>query len=599
MSPQPTTRRSVLGVLAGLGIGTGAFRRALAARAEEGEITLDTVKQAEWIAGISLTDEQRETAKRSLGVLKRQTEAIQAFPLAYDVVPAFHFEPRATADATRQPPTRRDAVPIESAAPQRPDSDEDLAFLPLTELSALLRTRQLSSVELTQLCLRRLERFDPLLKCVVTLTSELAMQQAERADRELKRGIYRGPLHGVPWGAKDLIAYPGYPTTWGAPQFHEQVLDQTATVAQRLDAAGAVLVGKLSLGALAMGDRWFGGRTRNPWNPTQGSSGSSAGSAAAVCAGLVPFALGSETMGSIVSPSRRCSVTGLRPTFGRVSRHGCMPLTWTMDKIGPIARSVEACALVFDAIHGGDGLDPTALTYPFHWPATNRLRNLRVGVFQSDGEGPIGETLRRIGCQVVPIELPKEVPDWPLTTILHVEAAASFDELTRDGVTEGLNSWPGIFHRGHFTSAVDYVRANRIRTLLIERLEALFQQVDVYIRGDDVVMTNLTGHPCIVIPIEHDVIAKPAKPEPEQKEAADKSPQEKTAKGSASQPTVHRQPTTISFTGRLFDESTLLALAHAFQMEYETHLKRPPLEAALAEMLKQEKASDKADAKES
>ncbi|GAH10268.1 unnamed protein product, partial [marine sediment metagenome] len=250
---------------------------------------------------------------------------------------------------------RNRAQPIESAAPQRPKSEESLAFLPVTELSALLRTRQVTATELAKLSIARLKKYDPVLHCVVTLTEELALKQAHQADQEIAAGRYRGPLHGIPWGAKDLIAYPGYKTTWGATPFKDQVIDIKATVAQRLEQAGAVLVAKLSLGALAMGDKWFGGMTRNPWNRDQGSSGSSAGSASATSAGLVGFALGSETMGSIVSPCRRCGTTGLRPTFGRVSRHGCMALSWSMDKIGPITRSVEDCAIVLDAIHGFDG----------------------------------------------------------------------------------------------------------------------------------------------------------------------------------------------------------------------------------------------------
>ena len=277
---------------------------------------------------------------------------------------------------------RNRATPIEGRTPRRPSSDEELAFLPVTELSALVRSRQVSSTELTRLYLGRLKRFDPLLKCVVTLTEEVALKQAAQADREIASGKYRGPLHGIPWGAKDLIAYPGYPTTWGATPFKDRVIDVTASVAARLEEAGAVLLAKLSLGALAMGDQWFGGRTRSPWDPRDGSSGSSAGSASAAAAGLVGFAIGSETLGSIVSPCRACGASGLRPTFGRVSRHGCMTLSWSMDKLGPIARSVEDCALVFDAIHGADGLDTAAVDQPFDWPPKVDLGSLKVGYIE-------------------------------------------------------------------------------------------------------------------------------------------------------------------------------------------------------------------------
>lgn len=563
MNQQPNrpSRRSYLQALAALGIGTPAFQRALAAQAEEPHtLSAETVKQAEWIAGITLTAEQRLEAERSLSRLRQQCDAIRAVELDYGTAPALYFNPQPNEDVSRSPPTERNAVPCENVAVKRPGSDEDIAFLPLSELSALLRTRAITSVELTELCLARLKKFDPLLKCVVTLTEETAHQQAKRADDELKRGIYRGPLHGIPWGAKDLIAHPAQPTTWGAPAYREQQLAETATVASRLEAAGAVLVAKLSLGALAMGDLWFGGMTRNPWNPQQGSSGSSAGSASAVCAGLVPFALGSETLGSIISPCRRCSVTGLRPTFGRVSRYGCMPLAWSMDKIGPIARSVDACALIFDAIHGADRRDPTAITKPFRWPAADSLAQLRVGVLEADEENEMTGLLRELGVQVKTIRLPNDLPSWPLTTILNVEAAASFDQLTREGITEGLNSWPGIFHQGHFTSAVDYVRANRIRTLWIERMAKLFTEVDVYVQGDDLAITNLTGHPSMVLP----------------------SP---NAQDSASQPGADPQPNTVKFTGRLYGESELMALCHAIQRQSDHHLSRPPVEKWLAEMV--------------
>ena len=267
----------------------------------------------------------------------------------------------------------------------------------MTSLAQLLRTRQVSSVELTKLYLERLHLFDKALNCVVTFTDDLALRQAQRADDEIAAGKYRGPLHGVPWGAKDLIAVPGYKTTWGATPFENQVLDVTATVAERLEAAGAVLLAKMSLGALAWGDGWFRGMTRNPWNPDAGSSGSSAGSASATAAGLLPFALGSETLGSIISPCRVCGCTGLRPTFGRISRFGCMALAWSMDKIGPISRSVEDCALVFDAIHGADGRDPSAVDRPFAWPSSRDVKSLRVGYFERKNSGTDKEPAARRG----------------------------------------------------------------------------------------------------------------------------------------------------------------------------------------------------------
>jgi Asp-tRNA(Asn)/Glu-tRNA(Gln) amidotransferase A subunit family amidase len=361
----------------------------LALQAEEQRrVTPEMIRQAEWISGIELSEEDREKTSQALERTLRDLDAMRKVDFKFQVPPAICFSTLPQRPSAERI-LRNQAVPRESRSPRRPDADDTLAFLPVTELSALIRSRQITSLELTELYLRRLEKYDKVLRCVVTRTDELARNQATRADREIAGGIYRGPLHGIPWGAKDLIAYPGYPTTWGAPVFKERVFNYKATVAERLDEAGAVLVAKLSLGALAQGDKWFGDFTRNPWNPAEGSSGSSAGSASAVAAGLVAFAIGSETLGSIVSPCQRCSVTGLRPTYGRVSRQGCMELSWTMDKIGPIARSVEDCALVLDAIHGFDGQDMTAVDQPFEWPPRGELSPLRVGYFE--GERPEDE----------------------------------------------------------------------------------------------------------------------------------------------------------------------------------------------------------------
>jgi Asp-tRNA(Asn)/Glu-tRNA(Gln) amidotransferase A subunit family amidase len=315
-------------------------------------------------------------------------------------------------------------------------------------------------------------------------------------------------------------------------------------------------VAKLTLGALAMGDRWFGGKTRNPWNPSQGSSGSSAGSASATAAGLVAFTIGSETLGSIVSPCRVCGTTGLRPTFGRVSRHGCMTLCWSMDKLGPIARSVEDCALVFGAIHGADGLDVSAVGRPFHWPAARDLRALRVGYVDNGQDASKRDdlrVLRELGVQLVPIKLPGKYPVNALTVILDTETAAAFDDLTRKGVTEGLNEWPQTFRRGEFVPAVEYLRANRIRTLVLHEMEEVMRQVDLYVGGEDLVLTNFTGHPCVVLP---DGFRKSGEVE---------------------------LPRPIKFTGRLYGEAELLAVAHAYQRATGHHLRRPPLDKAKAE----------------
>src|SRR5438045_7696724 len=384
---------------------------------------------------------------------------------------------------------------------------EDLACASVRELAELVRTKKVSSSALTEMYLGRLKRYDPLLKFTVTLTEERAQTQARDADREIAAGKYRGPLHGLPWGAKDLLAVKGYPTTWGAAGFEHQQINQDAAVVQRLDAAGAVLLGKTTLGALANGDVWFGGKTRNPWNPAEGSSGSSAGSASATAAGCMAFAIGSETLGSIASPSTRCGTTGLRPTFGRVPRTGAMALCWSMDKLGPICRTVEDCAIVLHAIHGPDGHDCSAfLDIPFNWDASLNARTIRVGYIQADfspkqtqkPEAPKPQTLTptekaererekerlrqdkpllqaalgvfpTLGINLVPMELPK-LPVDPLQIILLAESAAAFDELTRSGrdkllTAQAKDDWPHTWRASRVIPAVAYGNANRSRTL--------------------------------------------------------------------------------------------------------------------------------------
>ncbi len=563
-------RRTVLKSLALLGVGTNTFQRALAAQAAQaGTVTADMIKQSEWIAGLELTQDERASTARTIARSLRSFADLRKVDVGYDVPPALTFMPKPPQQAAGI--RRNQARPAETSTPRRPDSAEELAFLPVSALSALIRSRQLSSMELTKLYLERLRRFDPLLKCVVTYTDQLALKQAAKADEEIAAGHYRGPLHGIPWGAKDLIAYPGYPTTWGATPFKNRVIDEKAAVAARLEEAGAVLVAKLSLGALAMGDLWFGGRTRSPWDPRAGSSGSSAGSASAVAAGLVGFAIGSETLGSIVSPCRACGASGLRPTYGRISRHGCMTLSWSMDKLGPIARSIEDCALVFDAIHGADGLDWAAVDYHFDWPPKVPLENIKVGYIE-ERDHPADDreelrVLRKIGFELVPITLPDDLPIQAITLMLGTEAAAVFDEITRKHITEGLNSWPESFRNGQFVPAVEYLRAARVRTKLMRAMAERMAKVDVYVgSGQDLPITNLTGHPCAVFPMGfHD-------------------------RGGRS------MPDSVTLTGRLYDETTLLAVAHAFQQATGDHYKRPPLEAYLAEEQKkidQEKSKGK------
>jgi len=550
-TPNTFTRRQTLGLLAGLGIGTTAFHHAVAGQAAQGIVTPEAIKQAERITGIELSEEERLRTAAAVNQAVENYRRLRKVSLANSVPPAIDFNPAPWLPPTRPAERTTSAQPTETHAPKRPESDEDLAFLPLTELSPLVRTRRVTSTELTRLYLNRLKRYDPLLKCVVTLTPELALKQAKRADEEIAAGRYRGPLHGIPWGAKDLIAVPGYPTTWGAPQFREQMLPEKATVVRKLEAAGAVLVAKLSLGALAQGDKWFGGRTNCPWNPRVGSSGSSAGSAAATAAGCVGFSLGSETLGSIVSPCRRNGTTGLRPTFGRVSRHGCMTLAWSMDKIGPIARSAEDCALIFAALHGFDGQDPSAVTRPFAWPVKRDVSTMTVGYFQRptpENKREELNILKEMGVQLRPIKLPDTVPFRPLAQILYTEAGTVFDELTRTNNLEGLNSWPPSFRKAQFVPAVEYIRANRIRTLLQREMRKLMAEVDCYVNGQDLTLTNLTGHPTVVLPIGF------------------------------RQRSGEKMPYSVTFTGRLYGEAELLTVAHAFQQHLTAHLKQPPLE---------------------
>jgi Asp-tRNA(Asn)/Glu-tRNA(Gln) amidotransferase A subunit family amidase len=546
------TRRQLLQALGAAGVGSLVFRRALAAQVQQaGTVTPEMVQQAEWIAGLKLSEEDRKTVAQGLQRLLSDFQTLRQNPLDNSVAPALTFLPApwqtSATDSSRGSAGLREPA----VAPRRPDSTKTLAFLPASELAALLRTRQVSSVELTRLYLQRLHQYDPVLHCVVSYTEDLALRQAEQADREIAAGRYRGPLHGVPWGAKDLIAYPGYPTTWGAAPFRNQVLATKATVAERLDDAGAVLLAKLSLGALAMGDKWFGGLTRTPWNPKLGSSGSSAGSAAATAAGLVAFGLGSETLGSIVSPCRQCGTTGLRPTFGRVSRYGCMSLAWSMDKIGPITRSVEDCALVLGAIHGADGLDGAAVDRPFHWPLARDVRSLRVGYVEADQpakERKELDVLRDLGIKLVPIQLPERRRLGALLVILNAEAATAFDDLTRRGIAEGLNEWPRTFRMGQFIPAVEYLRANRIRTQLMQHMEEVMAQVDLYVGGNDLVLANLTGHPTLIVP-----------------------------NGLQKRGDMD-MPTSLTFTGRLYGEAELLAVGHAYQQATGFHLRRPPME---------------------
>lgn len=565
----PLNRRSFLEITGCFGLAATLFPGALYALAAEpraGEsspetgtvepklkpVTPEMIDAAAALAGVPIAPAQRQLMLEGLNEQRDAYTAIRALDLPNSVAPAFVFNPLppgAVLETKKQPP-RYSKAPAPRTVPA---NLEELAFLSVMELADLIKRKKVSSVALTGMYLARLKRYDPLLHFVITLTEERAMASARAADADLAKGKHRGPLHGLPWGAKDLLAVKGYPTTWGAGGFEHQSFDEDATVVQRLDAAGAVLVAKLTLGALALGDVWFGGRTRNPWNPKQGSSGSSAGPASATAAGCVAFSIGSETLGSISSPSTRCGVTGLRPTFGFVPRTGAMALSWTMDKLGPICREVEDCAAVMSTIYGSDGHDLTVKDAAFYWNVEADWRGLRVGYLESafaepkpDAEAGGKQTaapateaekkraaehaaaraasdarrkydhtydvaalakLRAMGVHLQPLELPK-LPYGAMVPLLTAEAAAAFDALTITGrdkllTAQGQYDWPNSFRVARFYPAVEYIQANRARTLAIAQLSKLFEQVDVIVAptgGEQLLATNLTGHPAVIVP---------------------------------------------------------------------------------------------------
>lgn len=509
-------------------------------------VTKEMVEQALAALGLEFTAEQREMMTANVNRSLTSYETLRKMDIPLDTDLAVRFYPAPPGFLIPTGPSR--FLPSRPPRDKRPASLEDLAFAPVTRLAALVRSRQVTSTELTDMYLARLKRHAPQLSCLVTLTEDLARKQAAQADREIRAGRYRGPLHGIPYGAKDLFATRGVPTTWGAELFRGQVFDYDATVIERLETAGAVLLGKMSMGALAMGGLWFGGMTKNPWNPAESSSGSSAGSASATSAGLLGFSIGTETLGSIVTPSRICGVTGLRPTFGRVSRHGAMALSWTMDKVGPICRSVEDCALVMQAIHGPDGKDLSVVDAPFHWNAAAPVAAMRIGYIKAEFEKQEGErrqlydaaleALRQTGAKLEPVELPK-MSAGSLLVILNAEAAAAFDDITRNGEVNQLSGqkpgdWPNSFRSARLVPAVEYLRAQRARTLLMREMDMLMSKWDALVSPAftaSLTITNLTGHPQVVVPCGF----------------------------------IKGAPQAILFTGRLYDEASPMRVAMAYQ----------------------------------
>src|SRR5690349_17115759 len=607
-------RRLFLTTASRFGLGATLFPGALAALAQaQGAITKEMVLQAAAIADVPIPPEDVDAMLQTLNNRAAGYETIYKLGMANGVAPALDFDP--VPSGMKIDTAQRPSRPTLRAAGSLPKNLEDLCYATIPELGALIRTRKVSSVDLTQMYIARLKRLDPQLHCVITITEDRALAQAKQADADLKAGKYHGPLHGLPWGAKDLLAVKGYPTTWGAGGFEGQTFDEDATVVKRLDAAGAVLVSKLTLGALALGDVWYGGTTRNPWNPAQGSSGSSAGPASATAAGCVAFSVGSETLGSISSPSTRCGCTGLRPTFGFVPRTGAMALSWSMDKLGPICRSVEDCAMVLDAIHGPDGRDRTVQDAAFTWDANLDWKRLRIGYLKDDfepkppeekaeEEKPAAtaeeqlkrdaakrrreanqartaydkryndaaiEKLKNMGVNLIPVAMSK-FPYDAMVAMLEAEAAAAFDELTRTGrdkllTEQGPGDWPNSFRCARFIPAVEYIQASRARQMAMEAVAKVFNGVDVIVAptfSEQLVITNLTGHPALILP--NGLRGEDAPPPLDHGDAT---------RDNVAGPGT---PVSLTFLGQLYGEGKLLALARAYQEATGFHKLHPKLD---------------------
>ena len=525
----------------------------------EKKIKKEDIPNAEKILGLEFTDAERDSMLNALNDNLERYNGIHKVELLNSTPPAILFNPipvNFKLDQKQRPLKFSNYSNV-----KMPSNTEDLAYYSIGELAQLIKTKKITSTELTKFFLERLKKYGPKLHCVITLTEERALEEAKKADEEISKGKYKGMLHGIPFGVKDLLSTKKYKTTWGAEPYIDQLIDEDATVIQKLNNAGAVLTAKFSMGALAMGDVWFGGMTRNPWDTTRGSSGSSAGSAAAVSAGLIPFAIGTETLGSIVSPSTVCGVTSLRPTYGRVSRSGAMALSWSMDKIGSLCRNTEDIAIVFNVIYGLDEKDQTLYNASFNYTPKLDIKKLRVGYLKNDFDKNYAfhkndslalKKLEELGVQLIPIELPDINVDV-LRIILSAEAGAAFDELTRSNKDELLkrqtkNAWPNQFRSYRFIPAVEYINANRIRFLLLQEMEKLFDKVDLYLapswQGNNLLTTNLTGNPCVVLP-----------------------------NGFSERGT----PTSFTFIGNIFGEARLIAFAKIYQDATDHHKKHPQL----------------------
>jgi Asp-tRNA(Asn)/Glu-tRNA(Gln) amidotransferase A subunit family amidase len=607
MSQTTYDRRAFMAYFSSIGLGSTLMPGALFAQfqgqqQQAPEITKEMIAAAEEIAGLHFSDEERQQMIRGLQSARANIQQLHKEPLDQSILPAIVFDPvppgKELPKKTKQL-TARSKVPVMA----RPGSLEELAYAPVTQLSELVRTRKVKPSELTDMYLSRLKRYDPQLHFVVNLTEERARKQARDMDAEISRGKYRGPLHGIPWGAKDLLAVKGYPTTWGAGLYANQTFDYESTVVKRLDDAGAILVAKLTLGSLAQGNHWWKDYTRNPWIPEQlspGASGSSAGPASATAAGCVGFSIGSETNGSITSPSRTCGVTGFRPTFGRVPRTGAMALSWTTDKLGPICRSVEDCALVFEAIQGPDGVDYSVKPYPFNWNANTKLSSLKIAYIKSHFErrGQDGSTtpipdamnflevLRSLGAKPEAIDEPTPNYGYLDSIILNAECGAAFETDTLNGKIKELESystWPNTFRTAQFLPAVDYVNANRVRVAAMNQMWDLFSKYDVVLTPrENTSVTNIVGTPSIVVPTGFAI------PQPGRFGGGGGGGGGRGAGGgrggdstraaapAAPPPVTVPLPTSIYIMGPIFQDEKNLVVAHAFQQATDFHKKHPP-----------------------
>lgn len=552
-------------------------------------LSSETIAAAEAVVGVRYSEAERTQMLDNLGAQIDLATKRRAVTMPHDLAPATRFDPRLPG-WTMPPP-----VPFRPAATDPgplPERDEDIAFAPVTRLAGWIAARATTSERLTTIYLDRIERYGPRLQCIATTTADLAMRQAHAADALLAAGTYLGPLHGIPWGAKDLLDTDGITTGWGAEPWADRVPASDATVVRRLASAGAVLVAKTTLGALAYGDIWYGGVTRNPWNLEEGSSGSSAGSGSATAAGLVGFSIGTETLGSIVAPSLRCGTTGLRPTFGRVARTGAMPLCWSLDKIGPMCRSVADTALVLAAINGGDLADPGSIDAPFGYDAAAPVAGLRLGYYPEDFDDKDAHDLdramldaaRAIGLTLVPLVRP-DLPYDALMATLFAEAAAAFEPLTLNDDDDRLTwqepgAWPNTFRKARFLSAVDHVQLDRLRRRVMQDMDAAFCGIDAIIgpclAGPLLIITNFTGHPCLAM--------RCGFRESPTRKALSLAEARLDQGGDGAGP-EHTVPHAISLYGRLFDEGTILRIGVALEALLDVASRRPPIDQPMQEAL--------------